>query len=411
MHNEIVRPVVCATLAFTVLTAAGCKDGAARQADGGFARPEEATGPSEITIDMNDPESLYIAGQQEFIAGEFARAAEHLRIAIKLKPSARAWHALGDALIAQALFSDAAAAFQQAIALEPNKRFSWMRLGRCFINTSRFSQAAEAYEKARALDPKDPVAYREGAEALLEAKRDADAAALLLQASALPVPPAERAMDLKLVGQIWSRAGEHEKALAPLRQSVELVADAEALMLLGVALVQKGELDAGAKALEQAARADEKNPVPWELVGEIRARRGDVQGARTAFESSLKALDRPQPHLALAQLSLAGGDRGAALKELDLALGAIQGENTQDIREVAAFAGRLNEWAIAEKLLSMLAEEEDAGKDPTVWLDLAWARQGLGNPEKVTEACTRAGALVGADAGLSCPPPKPSVEP
>jgi tetratricopeptide (TPR) repeat protein len=77
---------------------------------GAFVRPASDGGRLRVEVDPADPESLYRASQEEFIAGELDQAAEHLRKSLQLRPDPKAWPALGDALLAQARFSDAAEA-------------------------------------------------------------------------------------------------------------------------------------------------------------------------------------------------------------------------------------------------------------------------------------------------------------
>lgn len=399
-------------LALLAGVALGCKSekpappaGLAPVPGAGFVRPPSADGGREkVAVDPANAESLYLAGQQEFIAGEFATAAEHFRKALGLAPSARVWHALGDAQLAQARFSDAAAAFRSAIELEPKKRLSWMRLGRCLINSGRLSEAIEAYREAQALQPDDAIAYREEAEALIALERDEEAIARLDKALGLDAEGA--AADLKLIGQLRAKRGEWTLAVEAMRRSAQAHPDAGIYSELGDALVRSGDFPGARDAFGEAARLDPKDPFAWELVGELELRLGDRAAARAAFEAALKVKERPLPQLALGRMELVDGKREEARKRFDLALEAATGEQANEAREIARFAGELGEWDSAEKLLAMLAAEEEGAKDASLWLELAGARQALGNKAAVAEACAAVKALGG---GQSCPPKAPAV--
>ncbi|MBI5545772.1 MAG: hypothetical protein HY901_17930, partial [Deltaproteobacteria bacterium] len=67
------------------LAVGGCKDEPTppsfatiplRLGDGGFVRPDLGdAGRAHVIVDPLDPESLYLAAQEAFIAGEFEKAA------------------------------------------------------------------------------------------------------------------------------------------------------------------------------------------------------------------------------------------------------------------------------------------------------------------------------------------------
>ncbi len=372
-----------------------------RSGDGGFVRPSPESGLRDrITLDPKSHESLYLAGQQEFLEGKFGEAAEHLRQSLRLSPSAKAWHALGDALLSQARFGEAVDAFREAVKLEPAKRLSWMRLGRCLINSGRPSEAVEAYRKAQELMPGDLTAPREEVEALLEAKRDDEAAAVLERTAA--ADPAGSPKDLVLIGQIRSRQQRWAEAVAALRRAVAVRPDADAYNQIGEALVRVGDLSGARDAFQEAAKLGPKDPFAWEVVGEIEVKLGRLEAAKAAFESSLKVQERSGPHLALGRLAVAARDASGARAELDKALGSATGETPAESREIAAFALKVGTPAVAVKLLEMLVAEPEGAKDAALLRELATAYSAEKSKarageqadlaRKVSQACERARA-------------------
>lgn len=380
---------------------------ASPSAPGAFVRPSLAPGTAraKVEVDERDPESLYLAGQQEFVEGDAERAVESFRRAILLRPSAKLYHALGDALLAQVKLSDAASAFREAIRIEPNKRISLMRLGRCLLNTGGSAEAVEVFRKAQALKPDDAEAYREEATALQNLHRDDEAVARLEEASGLSPSVADR--DFKTIGQLREKQGRYAEAAAALSRSAELKPDAAVYALLGEVRVRVLDFQGARAAYEEAAKLDPAEPWHWEVVGELRERLGEREKAREAFEASLKVKDRPTPHLSLGRLSLLANRRPEAEKELDLAMGALSGTVVSEVRDVAAFAMDIDRPAVAEKLIAMLASEEDptsGKKDPELFLELARVRRVLKDAKGVDEACRQAKELLPKDDLRPCPP-------
>ena len=71
-------------------------------------KPADASDAGEIPADPNDAESLYFAGQQEFLNGNFAKAAEHFRSVILMEKKPED---MRDTL--ELLLGDASAAFEK----------------------------------------------------------------------------------------------------------------------------------------------------------------------------------------------------------------------------------------------------------------------------------------------------------
>ena len=401
------RLTVCAT---ALAALAACKEPASdnmvastplRLGDGGFVRPQVGdAGPEHVTIDPLDPESLYLAGQEAFIAGESEKAADLFRKALRLKKTAKTWHALGDALMTGGRFDEAADAFEDALVLEPTKRLSLMRRGRCLMNSGRAKEAVEAFGKAVELKGDDPLALREHADALIEDKRDGEALAQLKRATALD--PSGAARDLKLTGEVLARGEKWAEAVEALTASAKAHPDPGILSELGEALVRTGDLEAAKGAFQEAGRLDPKDPLAPETVAEIQLKQGDTAGARTSFAASILIRDRPSPHLALGRLDLKEGKKDAAKAQLDKALAAAKGDDVAEVREIARYAMEVGSPAAAEKLLGVLAGED--AKEPALFLELARARAALKDAKGVKQACEKAKALLPKDDKTVCPP-------
>ncbi|HEY3449877.1 MAG TPA: tetratricopeptide repeat protein [Myxococcales bacterium] len=388
--------------------------------DGGFVRPNLGDGgSSEFVLDAADPDSLYRAGQEAFLAGDSAKAAEHFKASLRLKPSPKTWHALGDALMTQGRFGEAAEAFEDAVTLEPTKRMSWQRRARCLLNAGRPNEALEPLRKAVELKPDDPAGVRDLADGLVEAKKDAEAIELLAKATAMDASGA--AKDWKLVGELYARGERWPQAVAPLKESAKLHPDPGIYSELADAQVRSGDLDGALASFEEAARLDPKDPLAPETIGELKLKKGDVAGARTAFEASLAIKARSYPHLALGRLDFKEAKKDGAKAHLDKALDLVakaletpqpptalanKDEDTTklEVREIAGYAAEIGSFEASEKLLLVLAEEEDTKKDATLFLELAKVRQSKKDAKGVKEACEKVKALLPAKDKTACPP-------
>jgi tetratricopeptide (TPR) repeat protein len=402
--------LVCAAAMAVVGSAQGCNEPAPdlvastplRAGDGGFVRPAFDGGLSRVTVDPMDPESLYLSGQELFLAGEFDKAAESFRKSLRLRPTAKAWHALGDALMTLNRFDEAADAFEEAVSLEPTKRLSWLRRAKCLATAGRPKEAAEAYHKAVELKPDDPAALRDEADVLLEAKQDEQAVDRLRKAMALDAAGA--AKDLKLIGESEARREKWAEAVEALRASAKAHPDPGIYSELGEALVRTGDLESAKASFLEAGRLDPKDSLAPETVAEIQLRQNDLPGARASFEASLKVKNRSSPHLALGRLDLKEGKKDAAKTQLDKALAASKGDDVVEVREIAAFALEADLPAVADKLLGVLAAEEGNAKDVALLLQLARAKQSLKDPKGLKQICEKVKAALPKDDKTVCPP-------
>lgn len=413
------------------LCLAGCKEAPPaspvlatplRPGDAGFVRPTPKDGDTkQFVLDSLDPDSLYRAGQEAFLAGDSAKAAEHFRASLRLKPVAKAWHALGDALMTQGKFGEAADAFEDAVALEPGKRMSWQRRARCLLNAGRAGEALESLRKAVELKPDDPAGVRDLADGLVEAQKDAEAVEQLKKATAMDASGA--AKDWKLIGEIHARGERWAEAVPALKESAKLHPDPGIFAELADAQVHAGDLDGALASFEEAARLDPKDPLAPETIGELKLKKGDLEGARKAFEASLAVQERSYPHLALGRIDFKEGKKDGAQAQLDKALDLVakaleapqkpralaaaskeEDATKLEVREIASYAAEIGSFEAAEKLLLLLAEEEGAKKDATLFLELAKVRQLKKDAKGAKEACEKAKALLPKDDKTVCPP-------
>lgn len=352
--------------------------------------PATATDAGEIPSDPNNVESLYFAGQQEFINGNFTKAAEHYRAVLLIEKSARAWHALGDVNMATMQFDAAADAFREALRIEPKKRLSLMRLGRALQRSGRFGEAIDAYRAAQVLEPEEASAYRLEAEALIPMQRIDEAIERQLKAAALEKNAAQRAQDYRAAGELEVKREDMVKAANFFEQALAAAPSVELYAALADAELRAGRLEKSREAFRAAAERDDRDPFYWEAVAELELRLGNHAAAREAFARSLQVMPRALIHVALGRIELSEGNLDAARQQLSQALSKSEGV-AQEVREAAHLAASLKDWALAEQLLLTLREGEDTEDMDALWREIAALRaaQGKGD-EVVAEACAKA---------------------
>lgn len=191
----------------------------------------------------------------------------------------------------------------------------------------------------------------------------------------------------------------------------------------------RGDLDGAerecAAATHHLAKALPSYAVfPWAELGEIRRRRGDLAGAREAFQKAIELGWDPQPGLAL--LLLAEGDAASALRSIEHVFGEPRPLWLREDRasllgaraEIALAAGREDLAVRATEELDALMEatgtswdvacacvargrlELDAGRPGAAVVPLRRARRALGwidAPYEIAQTCALLGRALAAE--------------
>lgn len=89
----------------------------------------------------------------------------------------------------------------------------------------------------------------------------------------------------------------------------------------GMRAARWGEVDLAQPRLEEALRRDPTNANAWHALGLVRLHRGDLAGAKTAYDSGLQAdPSSTENHIGLASLALSQGRLEEALRQYDAVL-------------------------------------------------------------------------------------------
>jgi tetratricopeptide (TPR) repeat protein len=163
------------------------------------------------------------------------------------------WRLLGSCLSQRKEYTAAQSAFSRAIGLDSSDASSWFDLGSCFERNNDILHAAAAFRRVLKLQPGDPAASNYLGYMWADRGMKLDSAKILLE-SALSRDPGNGAY-LDSYGWILFKLGDSEKAFAYIGKALERI---------------------------------HNDPEVFEHLGDILAVRGDIKGARKAYEKCLE---------------------------------------------------------------------------------------------------------------------------
>lgn len=347
----------------------------------------------------------YVAAMTAYVRGDFKAALAELEEVKKDAPDdPRLPAALGEIALSQGKLGEALEHFDAALARDPKRGTSWSRKGYALAQLGRRDEARAALRRALELSPGDFNALEQLGE-LAQREGRAEEAAGHFERAASQAPGQERRAGLYL------RAARALEPLSPARacEAIERGADAgvrtaELLEEKGDLEVRMGELQAARETYRQAAAAGAPgDPIPWEMVGRVSERLGDLPGAASAYEASLKVKPTAAVHAALGRVRLGMGDRDGGVAAVDAALAAASGEEIREALELSELLEQVGRRDDALKLLKHLAAEPGAEKDQELQLRTARLAKASGDRALTTAACDR--LRRGLDGGT--PPPCP----
>jgi len=177
-------------------------------------RPEEAASLLEevAAIDPSDESARVNLVVAYWQLGQWERAAEHYRAAVRLNPATRAHTPYGLVEFEQKHFGEAERAFARALEISPRDAAAHTQMGRVLEATGRKREALAHYRQALAADPRSRAANYVLGLALVESG-EVDEAILHLEKT---LDPADEKTPgyLRALAQAYSRAGRTQQAAA-----------------------------------------------------------------------------------------------------------------------------------------------------------------------------------------------------
>ena len=118
-------------------------------------RPKNRTPQAQPTAEAEFDRFVKLADEAR-LAERFDEAISLYGSALKIKPKwPDGWWYVGAIFYQRDLYSDARDAFQNLVALEPERGPAWAMLGLCLFQTNEFERAATALERGRSLGVND----------------------------------------------------------------------------------------------------------------------------------------------------------------------------------------------------------------------------------------------------------------
>ena len=156
---------------------------------------------------------------------EYAKEADALSEAIELTPAdSRLYEMRADAYDNSLMFDQALADLRTAVNLLPTKSGYLNRLAHMYFKMGRLELAVKTYDKAIELDPSDAAPHRERGRILQKLARDKEAILDYEKFAALNGNDRHGEV-VQLLGSLYLKIGNTEKALAAFNREIKMVPD------------------------------------------------------------------------------------------------------------------------------------------------------------------------------------------
>lgn len=192
---------------------------------------------------------LKIVSLDYVLLGDFIDADKWMSLSVKWNPGdSNGWYELGRTKYAENRFTDAIAAFNQCLVLDPKNVKAEENLGLSYAGLGNDPQAITAYQAAIAWQAdavrKDPEPYLDLGSLFLEQNRAKDAVDVLVQATQIAPSVSQGHESL---GKAYLQINDLPKAQTELEQAVKLAPDAARLHYILGQIYRKEGFGAKAK--------------------------------------------------------------------------------------------------------------------------------------------------------------------
>lgn len=346
-------------------------------------------------------EGLYVLANAHYLQGDFDKALQMLNESKQLFPENPLLPIMfGEIYLSQGKLNEALAEYQSSAKTDPKRATTWSRIGYIQAQLGQREEARGSVRKALALNPNDFNALEQLGEIELKDDNFDEAVKHLVAAGDAATDVNKPRLYLRAVDALMKKDRRPEAALL-LKAAVGKTPNlpGEVWVRLGELLALEGDLKGALNAYTVAAKSLPRDPVPWEIVGEIYRSLDKPGDAEAAWRESLKIENRAIVWVQLARLKLARKEPEAAQLALDNALAAATGTEKRESVELADLLVEMKRKPDALKLLALIAAEEENLKDRELQLKTAKLAKELKDTETMNATCARV-----VDAGVpKCP--------
>lgn len=225
-----------------------------------------------------------------FLARQNSEAATAYRQTIAMQPNFAVAHlGLAAVEVTQGRYAAAIPHLRTLTRLEPNYLFGWMALSECALRSGNKQEAVQAARKGATVAPSAPDAWLQLARAE-RAAGNAEATLTALSRGAEVSP--DSAAIMATVGFGYINLNRIPQAIPPLQRAVRLAPkDFLVHAQLGFCLQATGQVDAGIRHLRTGASLAPKNYAPvWGHLGLAYQKKGMHREAVKAFERAVQIM-------------------------------------------------------------------------------------------------------------------------
>jgi tetratricopeptide (TPR) repeat protein/predicted Ser/Thr protein kinase len=378
-----------------------------------------------LDVQRNNPESLWVLGTNALVRGDFDRAQQVFSLAVQVTVVVEKAELLEASLNGQAqalarLASEACQTAEEAC-----------ELGDLYLHGASLDGAAAAYERALALEPDHPRAL--ASRGLVAARQDEPGAEAQIQRAVALAPDAFWPR-LRAAQALLNPGDDAEAALRQLDTLLQRWPGRGPALRVRITIHQlQGDGEAARRDIALAA-LDEDDPlrsIPLLLRAQEQLRAGDVPGARATLELARRVTPRhPHVHLTLGLVHRLAGQHGQAVEALERALelhpalpSAYElrakayeqtgdfGRGSWDARLYRLLEPSPESWRLEANFERRLDKLDDAARcltqalqfgepDPALWGELAELSLERGHPQAALEQSQRAVELAPSDPAI-----------
>lgn len=227
--------------------------------------------------------ALNMEGSVLMDEGRVTDAEQAFQKALKIRKTANPAMNLGVVALREGDFEKAQKYYQEALHLDPNDAGAYLNLGFTSLQLGRNADAIAAYQHVREIRPGDNNALQglvfalSREDKLKEALRECDAAAFLDPNVGAP---------LAFKGLAYLMTNQPELAIQQIQAAIQKDNPYRAHVLLGIAFIEKGDIDSALKKFEQLASVSPNDAESHFFLSKIFEAEGDMQDSKLELDKT-----------------------------------------------------------------------------------------------------------------------------
>ena len=207
--------------------------------------------------------------------------------AVELNPNLEeAWYNKGNILVRMSRNTDALNAYEKLVKMHPEKSEVWYNRGNVLVKLKRYSEALESYDRALEIQPNDDEAWHNRGVLLRKFKRYGEA--LASYERALEIQP-NKYETWHNRGNVLGKLKRYEEAIVSYDRAITIDAGKREVWLnRAVALCKLKRYEQAIASFEQAIGLDPTSAELWSMRGSLLQQLGQYSEAMDSFENAIQ---------------------------------------------------------------------------------------------------------------------------